>query len=275
MVGSNAMIKILLTLSLFALCWLFTTIGIRRWRAYRDMSAEREAAQAALLIGAQREAADASKRDLVPMVSTNVDAMPSDANAMNSAASQKNTPSIDPHPSADATRAAVVMQKASSPSIDKRPLQADDNATSMASNDANAPLALDVAGLKRLRPSRFARVCIAYFECTGLKARKFTGDAPIDALLFLGDAQTPMMALRWARSADHPAGSSEVIKFGTAAAQLRIQHAHFLAPRGTTLNATKAAVEQSVSIINAEHLAAKIAALPAHHLRALTAAASG
>ncbi|HEU4621757.1 MAG TPA: restriction endonuclease [Burkholderiaceae bacterium] len=225
---------ILFLMLMSAIAFAGWSLGAKRWRTYNEALNEREQAKAAEFAAMRRQAQSVDKT----------------------------TPT--PSPAKPAATGTAPLQQATAQSVHQEPPATHDRDT--------APVSLDANGLKTLRGSRFARLCVAYFELTGLKARRHAGKEPIDALLFAGNAATPMMALRWARSSEHPAGSREVIEFGLARKQLNIQHATFIAQHGATLNATKAAAEQAITLITADQLATKISALPDERKRLLLTA---
>jgi len=213
-------------------------LGVRRLRAYNEANAQRELAQLATL--------EALRRQPPPK--------------------QSSAPTPTP---VQTIKPAATARPVAPPAADHAVHNAAD------STPDTAPTTLDAADLKALRGSRFMRLSAAYFESTGFKARKYNGEDPIDALLFVGNAPTPMMALRWSRSRTRPAASREVIEFGLARTRLNIQHATFVAQHGATLNATKAAVEQGITLLTAEQLAIKIASMSDDQRRALITASQG
>lgn len=213
----------------------------RRWLTYQSESAARDQAQAlALATWRQSGVAPVAPRPPAP--------------------APVDTPSRARTTGATTPSAAAPI--VSTPSPTARPAQT-----------ASAPPTLDAAWLRMLKPSRFARMCIAYFEATGVRVQRHDRETGVDALLFAGASKSPLMAVRWSRSADHPTGSNDIGRFADAAHGLGLIHTTFVAQAGVTLNATRLAIERSVTIMSAEQLAAKIAALPAHQRTALVKAA--
>lgn len=126
--------------------------------------------------------------------------------------------------------------------------------------------------LRKMSRSRFARVGITYFEILGFRARRFNhqegAEAPIDALLFMGTASVPTMAVRWSRSEGERATIDEVRSFADACAALRIPRSTFIAQFGLDDEASGYADSRGVVCLDADTLARRLADTDTvHHAR--------
>ncbi len=126
--------------------------------------------------------------------------------------------------------------------------------------------------LRKMSRSRFARVGITYFEILGFRARRFNHqegtEAPIDALLFMGTASVPTMAVRWSRSEGERATIDEVRSFADACAALRIPRSTFIAQFGLDDEASGYADSRGVVCLDADTLARRLAETDSvHHAR--------
>ncbi len=182
------------------------------------------------------------------------------AEAMRSAAAaSKATPAARP---AAATSPAA-------PQVASEPAEAATGTARDAAPETGPP---NIRRLRKMSRARFARVGITYFEILGFRVRRFaTHDAlsaPIDALLFMGTAAVPTMALRWSRSEGERASLSEVRSFAEACAQLRIPRSSFIAQFGIDDEAAGYADSCGVVCLDAETLARRLAETDTvHHPR--------
>lgn len=126
--------------------------------------------------------------------------------------------------------------------------------------------------LRKMSRGRFARVTITYFEILGFRARRFanqdSSNAHIDALLFMGNAGVPTMAVRWSRSEGERATIDEIRAFADACTALRIPRSSFVAQFGIDDEAAGYADSCGVVCIDAETLARRLADTDViHHAR--------
>jgi hypothetical protein len=126
--------------------------------------------------------------------------------------------------------------------------------------------------LRKMSRGRFARVTITYFEILGFRARRFanqdSSNAHIDALLFMGSAGVPTMAVRWSRSEGERATIDEIRAFADACTALRIPRSSFVAQFGIDDEAAGYADSCGVVCLDAETLARRLADTDViHHAR--------
>lgn len=126
--------------------------------------------------------------------------------------------------------------------------------------------------LRKMRRSRFGRVGLAYFEIMGFRVRRYadrqTPDAPIDALLFIGESAVPAMAVRWSRSEGDRATLGELRAFVDASTALRIARSTFIAQHGLEDAAADYADTRGIVCLDADTLALRLAEVdPIHHAR--------
>jgi hypothetical protein len=133
----------------------------------------------------------------------------------------------------------------------------------------------DAALLKRIRRRHFARVGLAYFEASGLKARQEDGNHHIDLLLYAHGSVQPVMAVRWSRHLKHRASEQEIAAFAKACAEQKVAHGTFISQHGVDPGAEAWAGNSGITLLDCARLAEKLASLPHEHFADLHAVARG
>jgi hypothetical protein len=133
----------------------------------------------------------------------------------------------------------------------------------------------DAALLKRIRRRHFARVGLAYFEASGLKARQEDGNHHIDLLLYAHGSAQPVMAVRWSRHLKHRASEQEIAAFAQACADQKVAHGTFISQHGVDPGAEAWAGNSGITLLDCARLAEKLASLPHEHFADLHAVARG
>ena len=265
------------TLFFFTFVIAMLGLGVAWLRARTRRIAEESEARAqvraellGLVAAAANADADAQRAVAAPRPAAATPATPTVA-----AASSPRAATRSQRPPATAA-AGVTASNAAAPAADQSAhfLGSDPTETTPTRSKAAAPESGPPSSrrLRKMSRGRFARVTITYFEILGFRARRFanqdSSNAHIDALLFMGNAGVPTMAVRWSRSEGERATIDEVRAFADACTALRIPRSSFVAQFGIDDEAAGYADSCGVVCLDAETLARRLADTDViHHAR--------